>query len=201
MRTRCTLLLCVAVVVPKALGWAQGTVSFNNDSTSLVQMQGWWEASPTPVPKGGGYVQLAYAPSGTAFTPWAWTSASAWLEANAGWTLGSVTPIGPVAGRFNGGVVTLNGIPARGTVDCAILAWTGSMSSFDSAYASGMGLIGISERFTVATGGGSWGDPPALPPSLASTFPGYTLQYIPEPTVFSLAALGALMFWLRRGRR
>src|ERR1700752_2628622 len=102
MRGIVTSLLLVFTIVSTSRALAQGTVGFNNSSTTLVQM--WADATGSTlqaVPKGNGFVQLVYAPSGTALTPLYWgQSASAWISANPGWTLGPTTQINPVAGRF-----------------------------------------------------------------------------------------------------
>src|SRR5678815_2037751 len=135
MKAVASILTLIVTAASASLALAQGTVTFNNSSTSLVQVQV-WESSTTyrfePIPKGQGYVQLAYAPSGTNFVPWSFgQTASAWIASNPGWTLGLTTPIAPVDGRFNGGVITLIGVPAGANADYVILAWTGAQTSFD----------------------------------------------------------------------
>lgn len=110
-------------------------------------MQYWADATGSTtqaVPKGNGFVQLVYAPSGTTLTPLYWgQSASAWIAANPGWTLGLITPINPVAGRFAGGIVTLSGVAAGANADYVVLGWTGTASSFDEALTQGGAQVGL----------------------------------------------------------
>ena len=61
------------------------------------------------VPKGGGKVQLFWAPQGSAYTAWVSSvTPVAWYSRNPGWKLED--PIGsttPTPGKFDGGVLTL----------------------------------------------------------------------------------------------
>lgn len=198
MRSILYSLILICIAASGSRGLTQGTVAFNNSSTSLVWMQSWSSGEPaTVVPKGGGYVQLAYAPAVSAYAPWGGQGAQAWLSANPGWTLGPITAIGPVAGRFAGGIVTLTGVGAGAEAAYAILAWTGTETTFDAALMNG-DYVSISSRFITPTGGV---DPLVPPPSISSTFPGMIiLGEIPEPSVVSLGILGAAIFFLR-GRR
>ncbi len=110
-------MVCLAV---SAFG--QGTVVFNNGPTSLVSR--WasrYDPTPIPLPLGGidtgDYVQLLYAPPGTPAGPFDYfgygDTLLQWLARNPGWTLGPSNMFGLSGdpGRFDGGVVSLEGIP------------------------------------------------------------------------------------------
>jgi hypothetical protein len=203
MKKYLSIIAVAAMAAYATSALAQGTVGFNNSSTTLVQQ--WADATGSTlqaVPKGGGFVQLAYAPGGTAFTPYVPGSgqlASAWIAANPGWTLGPTTGIAPVAGRFNGNIQTLTGVAAGANADYVILGWSGAQSSFDAALGAG-DQTGVSAKFTTPTGGV---DPLVPPPSLSGTFTGLTLQpgVIPEPSAIALAGLGAAALLIFRRRK
>jgi hypothetical protein len=198
MKKYLSIIAVAAMAAYATSALAQGTVGFNNSSTTLVQQ--WADATGSTlqaVPKGAGFVQIAYAPGGTAYTPWAGTTASAWIALNPGWTLGSSTGISPVAGRFNGGVLTLTGVAAGANADYVILGWAGAAASFDAAFAAG-DQLNVSAKLTTPTGGV---DPLVPPPSLSTSFTGLTLQPIPEPSAFALAGLGAAALLIFRRRK
>jgi hypothetical protein len=70
MKKYLSIIAVAAMAACATSALAQGTVGFNNISTSLVQQ--WADATGSTlqsVPSGGGFVQLAYAPGGTAFVP------------------------------------------------------------------------------------------------------------------------------------
>jgi len=98
---------------------ADGTLGFNNLSTSLVQYTDPATSLLAKVPSGK--VQLYYAAGGAALVPWNGSlTPTAWLTANAGWTLGPIANIAP-AGRFNGNVATLTGITAGADASFAVI--------------------------------------------------------------------------------
>jgi hypothetical protein len=178
--------------------FGQGTVVFNN-GTGLV-----WQptfSGEIPMPVGGGRVQLFWAPTGTAYTPWTFSLTPAqWFAANPGWSLGPVIGFTtPSAGKFNGGTVTLSALDRGGNIDYAIIGWTGSAQSLDAALASSSSNVGVSSRFTSATG-----DPTRVPPGtpvpLAASFGGLHISYIPEPSSLALVGLGAATLLALRRR-
>jgi hypothetical protein len=199
MKKYLSIIAVAAMAAYATSALAQGTVGFNNSSTTLVQQ--WADATGSTlqaVPKGGGFVQLAYAPGGTAYVPYTLgQTATAWIAANPGWTLGPSTGIAPVAGRFNGNIQTLTGVAAGANADYVILGWSGAQSSFDAALGAG-DQTGVSAKFTTPTGGV---DPLVPPPSLSGTFTGLTLQPVPEPSAFALAGLGAAALLIFRRRK
>lgn len=202
MKKYLSVLTVAAMAAYATSAFGQGIITFANN-TGLVQQ---WTAADNStlisVPKGGGFVQLFWAPSGTAYTPWtASMSGAAWVAANPGWTLG--TAVGfttPAAGKFNGGNLTLSPLAnIGGGVDYVIAGWTGSAASFDAAIAANA-MVGVSSKFKTAVGDGT-AVPPGAPVSLAGTFTGMTLQPVPEPSTFALAGLGAAALLIFRRRK
>jgi len=188
-----TSLVAAAITTACSLSaLAQGTIIFNNN-TGLVN---YWGDNPVPT-KGGGFVQLFWAPAGTLYTPWTLSlTPSAWYAANPGWSLGPVVGFStPVAGKFNGGTMTLSPLAPGGTIDYVIAGWVGSYSTMDTAYAANS-PVGVSTKFTTKTGDPTT-NPAGSPVPLADTFGGMTI--IPEPSSLALAGVAlATLFTLRR---
>ncbi len=116
------------------------------------------------------HIEIAYAPTGAAYTPWKpfWTAAR-WLSVNPRWTLGPTANIvGPPFGLFDGGTISLSGIPAGSAADYFIFAW-GPGTNFDSCASFGI-WCSVAGPFRTLTGGG--GQPPV---SLADSFTGVTI--------------------------
>ena len=203
MKKCLSLLAITAITVNATSAFAQGTITFNNSDTSLVRR---WasEVDQTliPVPAGGGFVQLAYAPLQVPlsfYTPF--ESQVSWLARNPGWRLSEAVAI-TSPGKFNGGTFTLEGVPAGGTARYGIFAWTGSETSFDQAAADGefLGVHGLLELFggvTTPTGGAG------SPVPLTDTFIGMNIPIstIPEPSTVVLAGLGATALLIFRRRQ
>lgn len=196
--------------------FAQGTVAFQNQTGLVKAWTSTTDSTLVTVPKGGAYVQLISAASGTQLANAALTSfssLSAFLTANPGWSvpdpaLSSTTPalMNFGAGLFNAGTLSLVGIAGGANANYAVIGWTGNFATYDLAYAAAFAnpaasFIGISAVATTATGNpGS--TPPGTPVSLRPTFAGLTLApvaAIPEPSTFALAGLGvAALLALRR---
>ena len=174
--------ILIALIVAPALVFAQGTVLFANNSSGLVRQ---WTSQTDPTlvstPVGGAQVQLFAAPVGTALNPLFapsgsfpnYSSLASFLAANPGWNAYAITGIRPVAGRFNGGTVTVSPLSPGGNIEYFIIGWTGSYATFDAAVAAGT-VMGSSALSTSSTG-----DPTTTPPgtavSLSATFTGVTL--------------------------
>jgi hypothetical protein len=164
-------------------------------------------------------VQFLAAPSGTAFTPLGtvlttgniqgfeanYLTMATWLARNPGWNAYSTANIAPVAGRFNGGIVTVSPLTAGGNIEYAVIGWTGPSTTLDGALLSLAASIGQSALYTgVATGDPTTTPIPGIPASMSATFTGLTLvpqAYLPEPSTFAVAGLGAVMLMLFRRRR
>src|SRR5262245_33441206 len=108
---------------------AQGTVLFQNNERGLVYQ---WSSlfDPTPTLFGADnlpHIQIAYAPAGTPLTAWTlfpgWdNSTEHWLSLNPGWTLGpTANSVG--LGTFDGGTLSLDGIPAGTKADYVTFGW------------------------------------------------------------------------------
>ena len=161
-----------------ALG--QGTVVFSNGPGGLVQR---WtnQGIETPIPVSStdvDYVQLVYAPAGTPAGPYGWRDgafvgyqegADTWVADNPGWMLGPRTGISTnEAGRFEGGVVSLAGIPAGGQASYAVFGAAGGVD-YTGSHIQDL-YQGLSPVFTTATGADAAS---AVP--LAEWFDGVTL--------------------------
>jgi hypothetical protein len=179
----------------------QGTIVFNNN-TGLVQR---WTSqvnlTPIPIPVGSdAFVQLVYAPIGTPSGPLGFhQSIESWVTDNQGWNLGSIAGFtNSEAGKFNGGIVTLTGIPAGENINYALFGWAGGQDLLFGGYVPDL-FRGLSSTFTTSTG---TSEPSAVP--LADSFGGMVLvpyNLIPEPSTSSFLTLGiATILLLRRHR-
>lgn len=191
--------LCMLAVVGLASSaFAQGTVSFANAAATVVK-----DPAGVAVPAGNGFAQLFWAPAGSPFTAWVPNqSATAWLAANKGWVADpKIVAIGPAAGRFNLGTLTLQPLAAGGNVDAVLVAWQGSHATFDAAVGAS-GNSGMSTKIANVKTGDPTTTPAGFPTALGTSFTGLTLQInnIPEPSALALAGLGAaaLMIFRRR---
>jgi hypothetical protein len=214
----------VVLIVTPTMAFTQGTVVFINSSTGLVKQ--WTSSSDptlTPVPVGGGYVQLIAAPRGTpllhplgayyggpGFLP-AYSSLAGFLAANSGWVVPSDdwgVPQPPAQtyaapGRFNGGTRYILGVPGGASADYVVIGWTGPYATYDDAYAADLAdpnssFLGMSAIATTQTGNCCIN--PSVPVLLSPTFQGITLApaVIPEPATVLLAGLGAVLLLFRR---
>jgi hypothetical protein len=192
----------LAVVALAASAFAQGTVNFANNASSLVSVDG------TPIPKDGGWVQLLWAPAGTAATAYtSGTDPAAWFTANPGWAAvssanGGIDNISPVAGRFTGNTAQVPTATPGATIEAIVAAWTGNWAGLNEAFAGGAN-IGMSSKFQVATG-----NPTTTPPGTAASitgagqFGGLNISgtVIPEPSTLALAGLGIAALLVMRRR-
>jgi hypothetical protein len=108
---------------------------------------------------------------------------------------------GPGAGYFSGGQATINSVSPGATAWIEVRVWnTGSGDSFLQALTSGLPNSWWRwPVFTVATGGGFQGPPPA-PLTGLGTSPVY-LNSVPEPTTTALLELGTILAVFRFRRR
>jgi hypothetical protein len=197
----------IAATVMAASAYGQGTVAFQNNGTSTVKI-GTSSSDPAAVgaPITVTFVELLWATSGTAYTPWDTSqNLSQWLAANPGWSAisASIKSVSPTPGRFNGGTISATPLNPAGDVIRAVVAgWTGGFASFDQAYASGTAFVGLSGLFTVDTGDPTT-TPAGTPGALTGTggYTGQVLVQVPEPTSFALAGLGAAALLIFRRRK
>jgi hypothetical protein len=201
--------LVVLIVTPSII-FAQGTVGFINYTAGLVRQ---WTSPSDPtlisVPVSGAHVELFTAPNDTSLTPiggpyvggfyWNFSTLAGFLAANPGWSDIATTGIQPVAGRFNGGIVSLLGIPGGATAEYFILGWTGTATTFDAAILTPGTWFGSSPLLTTLTGNPST-TPQGTPIPLSATFTGLILG-TPEPSTFALAGLGLAALLVLRRRR
>ena len=199
----------VTLIVAPTLAFAQGTVVFQNLTGQVKQ---WTSATDPTLVAVSSLVELIAAPSGTPLTHplgtldaqgfhLAYPTEEAFLAANPVWTAWGVAVAGSRApGYFNSGTASLASIPGGASADYIIVGWLSTAPHLDAAIAGGA-FIGESAVFTTTTG-----DPSTIPPGLAvslkSTFTGMTLapQVVPEPSIFKLAGLGAVVLMLFRRR-
>jgi len=209
------LLGTLALTAVAASAFAQGTVTFGNQ-TGLVKQ---WTSTDNTVlissAKGNANVELIAAATGVALahplftattggTSPNYTTLASFLSANPGWALGSGTsnPGGlSVSGIFANGTVTIANIAEAASAQYFVIGWTG-VGSLDNALASGSPFQGgASAIFTTATGD-PLATPPGAPVNTKTTFGGLTMApiVVPEPTSFALAGLGlaALLVFRRR---
>lgn len=108
-----------------------------------------------------------------------------------------ISPLGFLAGVFNGGTVMLDGVTSMATVEVRV--WDNSFASYEEAFATGSSstYVGRSGAFEVPLGGGT-----VLPGDIVADggFAGLTTSPVPEPSTIALGILGGLgaMVLLRR---
>lgn len=196
--------------------FAQGTISMGNLSSTLVKQ--WTTAGDSTLisaPVASAQVQFLAAPTGTSLTPLgtlgaggfstSFSTLAGFLAANPGWAAYTTTGISPVAGRFGGGVVTVNGIAAGANIEYIVIGWQGATgSTLDSALALGSSFIGQSALVTGVATGNPTTIPAGTPSLMNASFGGLTLaplSSVPEPSTFALAGLGAAALMIFRRRK
>jgi len=204
----------VVMIVTPTMAFAQGTVALQNQTGLVRQRTSSSDPTLIAVPKNGGYVELMSAPVGTALPNpnlTGFSSLSSFLAANPGWSFAQGNPaasiIGFGAGLFNGGMLTIPGIPPGGPAEYMIIGWTGAYTTFEAAYSAyasdpSSSFIGISAIDYIAKTGDPTSTPPGTAVSLRPTFTGITFAPpIPEPPSFALAGLGLAALLVLRHRR
>lgn len=188
--------LCMLAVVGLASSaFAQGLLTFQSGTKSILETTG------TAVASGGGFVQLFWAPAGSAFTAMgAGQGADAFLAANPVWKTDAayIKPI-TAGGRFNGGLLTLPTPTAGANIDAVVAAWKGSAATLDAAIQAGADMGWSAKMANVATGNPNT-TPAGLPGTLNGPFQGIQLVAVPEPTTLALAGLGAAALLIFRRR-
>lgn len=178
-----TIVTMLMATLASAVVYGQGTVNFANAGAGLN----------APFYLSDGVTKLAGAQYQAQL--WAGTDAGS-LSARA------VAPFltGGGAGIFNGGVLSLAGIPGGSTAFIQIRAWnTVAGADYATALASGLAdAWGQSSTFSVVTGNPA-GTPPTTPAALIGlTSVSLNAGVIPEPSTFVLAGLGLASLLLFR---
>jgi hypothetical protein len=176
--------------------FAQGQVVFRNTTASAVIMPD----GVTRVPPGTALAGLYYSTDLAAVNNPA--------VAFDGWTLAATTPIAPsaaFAGVYSGGTVTLANAPVGSQVILQVRAWSTGFTSYESAFAGpSTTLIGnsavLGSRTPAAADGIYLGGGSVPIPNISTVVGGFTLHFVPEPSVLVLGLLGGLgaMILLRR---
>jgi hypothetical protein len=175
-----TLLLAATLIATATAAFAQGTITFINNASTLVQFQA------------GGNVPVGY-------NVGLWWGTEGSPEASLSMIASST--ISPVPGRFSAGQVTTPVATAGGAMATfQVRAWENGFATYDAAY-NGGGNVGFSAVWTQATGGSSPTDPAKaiVPPT--GGFTGINnVAVVPEPSTIALGllGLGALAFFRRR---
>ena len=216
------LLGILAITALAASAFAQGTVVLQNQTGLVKQWTSTTDNTLITTPQNGGYVELITAPAGTALVNPLFTSVpggqfanysslAGFVAANPGWSFAQGNPapaiIGFGAGLFNGGMLTIPGIPPGGPAEYMIIGWTGAYTTFEAAYSAyasdpSSSFIGISAIDYIAKTGDPTSTPPGTAVSLRPTFTGITFAPpIPEPPSFALAGLGLAALLVLRHRR
>jgi hypothetical protein len=175
------LLIVFASVAITIAAQAQGTVNFNNRVSSF--------GVDAPVILGLGGIGPGPGPT---------YSAGLWY--NGSLVPGSVTTFrdgtsNPLLAKYiNGLTVTLPSTTAgQQNVQVEMRAWPTSAGSYDAATVEQRGTSGA---LTIATLGG--GTDPTANNNFPSTFTGFTIPPIPEPSTLALGVLGFAALLLRR---
>lgn len=192
------MLICAAAfgLLYPTHAFCQAMVNFENTTTTLIRQPD-SPSSPGSRPLFG-FVQLAFAPTGTPLDPpTTWGGPSeyySFLSRNPGWLFADVTKV--ENGLFGGGTLTLDGIIPGSTITYAVFAW-GPWETVEASYNDWTrGSWGFAGPFYSSTGGGSL---PVV--SLAGTLPEITLPRpgpIPEPSIAALVILGAVVAYRAR---
>lgn len=175
----------------------QGTLVFaNNESTLVLTRPG-----GSTVPESGGFVQLLWAPAGSSFEAYTSGSLTSWLAANPAWSVlaSSSQFIGPLAGRFDAGVVTVPTATPGAVIEAAVACWLGNYASFDAAVAGGS-IGNISSDFSVDTGNPNAQPQPEPPASILGPEQFAGMVIVPEPGSLTLALLAGMTVALARRR-
>jgi hypothetical protein len=172
-----TLLTIAVAMVVAAGAYAQGTINFVNTAGSLILYNG---ASATAA--NGVKIELLAAAPGT-------TDTSLFTLIGAAVNVGT-----PTAGRFSGGVRTINGITAGGAAAIYVRAYVGA--DFATALYSS-----VSPILALPTTGNPLTVPAGTPSALIdSGFAGLNVT-VPEPSSMAIAGLGAASLLMFRRRK
>jgi len=198
------LLTIAALVSATTFSFAQGTLNWANQTTTLISLSGGVMPART-TPETTFNFGLFIAPIGT--QPPAMTGAGG-IDgiADANWQLVAAysqnsTSVAAGAGRLPAGTATIAGFNSGTSVNFIIRAWQSSTGGADWAAARpGLTFLGTSALGTAILGGGAFPLPVAFGTG-AGQIGGFNVVPIPEPSSMALAGLGAASLLLFRRRK
>jgi hypothetical protein len=189
------LLITAAAVLASLNLFAQGTINFANNTSSLVYLD---QVGGTRAPSGNAYnVGLYYAPDGT-------TDESMFIMVGAGAGMSTQVTAG---GVFLGGTRTVPTATPGGFAMVQVRGWT---TAYGASYETGLlgpaipeNKLGKSNILRIDTG-----DPTTTPPGSAASLTtvgnsltAFALTPVPEPSAIALGILGAGTLLLLRRRK
>jgi|ERR1051325_4118965 hypothetical protein len=203
------LVLIAGVALTAAGVFAQGTIGFGNDGTTLVSTN---NGSASGIAVGGTSPRVVLYYSSAATPPPINTANLADLT---GWSLASPTTavsVGvPVGGRFANATRTADNVSPGGQVWLMVRGWTGGFADWGAALAAAGGNPNVLLGTTTVAWQQATGNPTSTPAGTpvnmtlgANGFNGLVLQpvgVVPEPSTFVLAGLGAASLLLFRRRK
>lgn len=188
-------ILMIAGLVATVSMMAQGNLSFGNKATGVNAPV--TDAVTGAMLAGGDYIAMLYwGPAGadaSAFTPV--------VENNTGTVVAGLPfRTGAAAGYIVTTAVSVREAPAGVAIQVQMRAWSAvGGATYEAAYAAATtgGMIsvvklGVSNVITVTPN-----SPPSTPQVLAG-LQGFSINYIPEPSILALGLLGGVAFLLRR---
>jgi hypothetical protein len=178
------LLIALVAVLVTAASYAQGTLNFNTRfSAAAVDAPVYLEAVGGPGP-GPAYTAALYTVgAGDSLT----------LIPDSVTTFRDGSSAAALARYVNKGEIAIPGV-AAGPVTLRMRAWRTADGSFTTASPDGTFSRGESGNFVVQT----LGTPPGAPGDLPSSFTGFIVTTVPEPSTIALGVLGAAALLLRR---
>jgi hypothetical protein len=178
------IVIAIAALSVAVSAFAQGTVNFSN-RTGSIDAPVTYASGARVIGTGAEAVWgqlMAAAPGGT-------------LAA-----IGVPVPFREGAGAgyiTGGGAITVPGVAAGSPASIQMVAWHTSLgATYAEALAKGLGGVGNSATFDVATGG--VGTPPSLPSNLVGLTAFSVSAIVPEPSIAALGLLGAGLLLIRR---
>ncbi len=201
------ILSVFAMMAVASAAFAQGQINFSTGSGSIKVSVPTAADAPVNVGAGAGFVQVLWAPAGTAMTAWSASgnqNLAAWLTANPGWSLAKDANNtadfvkATASGRILSSTITVGTTAA---VDLLLIGWTGTSTSFDAAYALSASPSQVAVGFSSKVAGIVPTTAPSPPAVTSFSSLLMTPTAVPEPSTFALAGLGAAALLIFRRRK
>jgi hypothetical protein len=171
--------------------FGQGTVTFINDAASLITYR---EPCGSLVPVPSSFsVGLFYGAAGSSESALA---------------LAGLAQVGPVPGRYDGGIISVNGLAGGANATLQVRAWSGAPSyqAYQAAFVTPGALTGRSAPWTQRLGGPAPTPPVPITQPLGGLTGFQVFSYClscppvpcPEPSMGMLVLLAGGIFWLGR---